>query len=114
MGFAFLRREPGGLFTHLHAINPTFSLLPEPGRILQMRGDVPIMKRKHHIATGLISAAILFSANGCAFLTAKTVGTAVATHVGKKVIKDAKEEHDQKKAEEEQQRQVNAGQPSQP
>lgn len=58
------------------------------------------MTRKRNILTGLICGGILIAGNGCAFLTAKTVGTAVATHVGKKVIKDIKEEHDQKKAEE--------------
>lgn len=65
------------------------------------------MTRKNQFLAVLISGLIFQASNGCAMLTAKTVGTFVATEVGKEVgkkaVKDLKEEHDKKKAAEERQ-----------
>jgi len=57
-----------------------------------------------------LGGSILLTTPGCALLTAQSVGTFVATEVGKeagkKVVKDMKDDHDEKKAAEQQQ---NAG-----
>ena len=55
------------------------------------------MTRKTYILTGLLCGGVLLTSDGCAMLTAKTVGTAVATHVGKKVVKDAVTKDDEEK-----------------
>lgn len=65
------------------------------------------MTRKKQMLIGMIGGFIFLAPNGCAMLTAKTVGTFVATEVGKEVgkkaIKDFKEDQDRKKSEEERQ-----------
>lgn len=61
------------------------------------------MTRKSCILTGLFCSGVLLGASGCSLITAQTVGSAVATHVGKKVIEDMKEKHDEEKAQEDQQ-----------
>lgn len=56
------------------------------------------MIRKHYILA--LGCAILFSVSGCAFFTLEAIGTAVVTHVGKEIVKDAIEKREQKKSEE--------------
>lgn len=64
------------------------------------------MSRNSRILAGLVlSAGVLFASEGCALLTTQRVGTFVATQVGKKVVKDMKEDHDEKKQAEAQQQQ---------
>lgn len=73
------------------------------------------MTPRMRIMIGLMSGAVLLASQGCAMLTAKTVGTFVATQVGKeagkKVIKDIKEDRDEKKAAEGQQAAQSSQQP---
>ena len=57
------------------------------------------MTRKFNMIRSLaLAAGIMVTSNGCALFTAQRVGTFVATQAGKKVVKDIKEDHDQKKA----------------
>jgi len=60
----------------------------------------------------VLAGGILLTSNGCALFTAQRVGTFVATQAGKKVVKDIKEDHDQKKAAEAQQQQQGYSQDS--
>ena len=62
------------------------------------------MSRRINILIGLaVAVGLQIAGNGCAMLTTERVATFVATEVGKKAVKDLKEDHDQKKQEEAQQ-----------
>ena len=60
-------------------------------------------KSRRSLQAGVMAAGLAISSTGCAMLTTERVATFVAKEVGKKAIKDIKEDLDEKKAAERQQ-----------